>query len=939
MRRADRTLDPAEDALRGPVSHGGSLDALGAPLQLPLWALPSPRSPLHTTEQLNDALEGRYKIDRLIGEGGMATVYLARDIKHNRNVALKVLKPDLGAIVGVDRFLREIQVTANLQHPNLLALFDSGAAGDLLFYVMPYVEGESLRAKLDRERQLPVEDAIGIAVAIASALDYAHRKGVIHRDLKPENILMHEGQPLVTDFGIALAVTNAGGNRITQTGLSLGTPQYMSPEQATGDRAIDGRTDIYSLGAVTYEMLAGEAPHTGATSQAVIARVLTERPRSIHSGRPNVPVHVEGAVERALEKLPADRWATAKEFSEALMGARPATLPRVGSASLGVARHRISVREAAAWSVAMIAVAASAWFGLRGDRSPRQRLLAEFEIAPPDSHVFGAASGHGVALSRDGGTLIVAAQLPAGFGVDAAPRLYVRRLEDGSVQPIKGTENGQSPALSPDGSEVLFTVRGALKRVSVRGGAARLVVDSAVGTGQASWGDAGQIVYAFRDKLWIVSENGGPPRVLAVPDSTRHHAGYGWPEVLPGGRAALITLWKGQTTLDSAMIGVVSIPNGKITELGIRGTNPRYSVTGHVLYATRDNHVFAVAFSAGALRVTSAPIPVAEGVGVWSDGQSDFAIARNGTLAYVGSASSSGGRALVAVSRTGVERPLSAKLGNYNFPRISPDGRRVAVSVTDVSGANPDIWVFDTQSSVLTRFTTDSASDRPAWSTDGERIAYVSAGDSVVWWRPFNQTGDVLPLVRSSLHIFEISMGRPHSYVAIRAGTEHDSYDVYLAPMDSLVPPRPLLNARYHEVAPRISPDGSLIAFVTDETARWEVYVRPLFGNGPKVQVSTDGGMEPVWSNNRELFYRTPTHVMLAHVIDRPRLDVAARRDTLFRDVFIKDSRSAYYDAFPGGKELLMVRASTITNGTRPLIVVMNWSPGKQVLAAGHVGQ
>src|SRR5205807_134158 len=213
-----------------------------------------------------------------------------------------------------------IKVTANLQHPNLLPLFDSGEAEGLLFYVMPYVQGESLRARLEREKQLPVDEAIRIATAVASALDYAHRHGVIHRDLKPENILMHEGQPLVADFGIALAVSNAGGARITQTGLSLGTPQYMSPEQATGDRAIDGRTDIYSLGAMLYEMLTGEPPHAGTTAQAIIAKVITDKPRSIRLTRDTVPSHVEHAVERALAKLPADRFATAHEFVEALRG-------------------------------------------------------------------------------------------------------------------------------------------------------------------------------------------------------------------------------------------------------------------------------------------------------------------------------------------------------------------------------------------------------------------------------------------------------------------------------------------------------------------------------------------------------------------------------------------------------------------------------------------
>jgi len=255
------------------------------------------------------SLEGRYTIDREIGRGGMATVYLARDARHQRPVALKVLDPELGAVLGVDRFLAEIQVTANLQHPNLLPLFDSGEADGLLFYVMPFVEGEPLRARLDRERQLPVEDAVRIAVAVANALEYAHGQGVIHRDLKPENILLQAGQPVIADFGIALAVARAGGSRITQTGLSLGTPQYMSPEQATGDRQIDARSDIYSLGAVTYEMLTGEAPHTGNTAQAVIARVLTEFVRSLRVVRPSVPEYVEAAIMRALERPNAPAWA------------------------------------------------------------------------------------------------------------------------------------------------------------------------------------------------------------------------------------------------------------------------------------------------------------------------------------------------------------------------------------------------------------------------------------------------------------------------------------------------------------------------------------------------------------------------------------------------------------------------------------------------------
>src|SRR5215208_1150838 len=294
--------------------------------------------------QLKESLAERYDIKREIGAGGMATVYLAQDLRHDRPVALKLLNPELGAVLGVERFLSEIRVTANLQHPNLLPLFDSGAADGLLYYVMPFVDGESLRSRLDREKQLPVDEAVRMTVAIANALDYAHSHGVIHRDLKPENILLQAGQPVIADFGIALAVSNAGGNRITQTGLSLGTPQYMSPEQATGDRVIDGRSDIYSLAAVAYELLTGEPPHTGSTAQAIIARMLTEKPRPMRVSRSAIPEHVELAVQHGLEKLPADRYSTAREFAEALLGRGPAFTTGVVTSDAGSKRANRSWR-------------------------------------------------------------------------------------------------------------------------------------------------------------------------------------------------------------------------------------------------------------------------------------------------------------------------------------------------------------------------------------------------------------------------------------------------------------------------------------------------------------------------------------------------------------------------------------------------------------------
>jgi serine/threonine protein kinase len=288
------------------------------------------------TDHITSALAERYRIERELGAGGMATVYLAHDVKHDRKVAIKVLRPELAAVLGAERFLNEIKVTANLQHPHILPLHDSGEADSFLYYVMPYVAGESLREKLNREKQLSIEEAVEITTAVASALDYAHRHNVIHRDIKPENILLLDGQPVVADFGIALAVSAAGGARLTETGLSLGTPQYMSPEQATGDRELDGRSDVYSLACVLYETLSGEPPHTGPTVQAVIAKVVTDRPRVITELRETVPPHIAATLHKALEKLPADRFGSCAEFADTIRTgilaspARPARTRRVG---------------------------------------------------------------------------------------------------------------------------------------------------------------------------------------------------------------------------------------------------------------------------------------------------------------------------------------------------------------------------------------------------------------------------------------------------------------------------------------------------------------------------------------------------------------------------------------------------------------------------------
>ncbi|HET6577518.1 MAG TPA: protein kinase, partial [Gemmatimonadales bacterium] len=311
--------------------------------------------------RLTTALEQRYRIERELGAGGMATVFLATDLKHDREVALKVLRPELGAVLGVERFLAEIKITARLDHPHILTLIDSGAEGGFLYYVLPFVRGESLRDKLDREHQLGLDEALAITRQVASALDYAHKHGVVHRDIKPENILLLEGEAMLADFGIALAVSEAGGNRLTETGLSLGTPQYMSPEQATGDRMLDARSDVYSLGAVLYEMLAGEPPVTGPTAQAMIAKLMTERPVHLRVVRPSVPEAVDAAVARALDKTPADRFASAGEFARALDAKAVTGAGAAPTVALTAPRSRRRIWVALGIALLALAVAGGAW--------------------------------------------------------------------------------------------------------------------------------------------------------------------------------------------------------------------------------------------------------------------------------------------------------------------------------------------------------------------------------------------------------------------------------------------------------------------------------------------------------------------------------------------------------------------------------------------------
>jgi Tol biopolymer transport system component len=467
-------------------------------------------------ERLAAALADRYRVERELGAGGMATVYLASDLKHDRQVAIKVLKPELAAVLGADRFVQEIKTTAALQHPHILPLFDSGSADGFLYYVMPYIEGETLRTKLDREKQLGLEEALKITTEVADALDYAHRHGVIHRDIKPENILLHDGRPMVADFGIALAVKEAGGNRLTETGLSLGTPQYMSPEQATGDRQLDARSDVYSLAAVLYEMLAGEPPVTGPTAQAMIAKLLTERPTGLRVVRDTVPPGVDLAVGKALAKTPADRFHGAGEFAAALAAATAAAATQAGPAAVGRPSRRL------AWAAAAFVAVAGLAF-------------AVFKLTRPP--VFGLVMGKSVQVTSEPGLEISPALSPDGrfvayaAGSAARMRIFIRPVEGGRTIPLSddSTAMETAPRWAPDGNHLLLLAHGGVSVASSLGGSERVVAGPSGGATvvTAAWSPDGNAIAFIRgDSLLVVPARGGTPRLLASVNADTHSCAW-----------------------------------------------------------------------------------------------------------------------------------------------------------------------------------------------------------------------------------------------------------------------------------------------------------------------------------------------------------------------------------------------------------------------------
>jgi serine/threonine-protein kinase len=901
--------------------------------------------------QLRVSLAGRYTIEREIGRGGMATVYLARDIKHTRRVALKLLNPEVGAVLGVERFLAEIRVTANLQHPHLLPLFDSGDADGLLYYVMPYVDGESLRSKLSRERQLPIDEAIHLASAVASALEYTHRHGVIHRDLKPENILLHEGQPLIADFGIALAISNAAGDRITQTGLSLGTPEYMSPEQATGDRMIDGRTDVYSLGALTYEMLTGEPPHTGRTAQAVIARILTEPVRSIRSSRASVPPHVEAAVMRALEKLPADRWPTAHELADALAGrGAPVTIPhRVRTASTlphsgedargGFVGRRVVMTTGPFVAAVALAVMATWYIGAR-TRTAEGRPSVSFVIDPP---IYEGVRQTIIdfAISPDGGTLALLAYPFAESNAHA----YLRRLSEPAASLIPGTEGATYAAYSPDGKWLsITTISGKLLKVRVDGTSVPITLaDGVDGYNGAVWPDNETIVLgnARPNRLGLgrIAATGGAVRPLTTPKSAGET--HGFPFVAPDGRTVLFDSWGPGFTEDD-FLAIGSLETGAFQTSALLASRPYGVVEGRALYAFGTS-IMAVPIDAKRLRVTGDPVRVLEDVTL--DGKRSAALSAGGTLAY---RRGQPGSRLLLVDRDGRTQTLSSDehfIYPYgDGPRFSPDGQRIAVAVWGPSGdtAAADIWTFDLARRAFSRVSSLGTVIEPDWTTDGKRVVFTTwyPRKAALWVQVADgsQPAERLFQAPDGIGIFHSSVTPDgHGVVFCRSSATGAVAGVellYLPFAGERTPQRLTDEPLSDNCLGRVSPDGKWLAYVGTEVGTSQVFVRRFHDGGGRLKVSEGNGQQPTWSRDgKRLFYTS------AAPIDGKMWAVAATVAATGNSLHVVNRErvatlpSAMFDVTPDGNRILAVQPS---DSRVQLFVATNWLPQLRARLAGR---
>ena len=879
---------------------------------------------------------GVYRVDALIGAGGMGEVYRARDTKLQRDVAVKSLPaaftadPDRRA-----RLEREARVLASLSHPNIGAIYGLEESEGRSLLVLEFIDGMTLAERI-ASRSLSLTEALDLARQIAEALDAAHESGIIHRDLKPANIkLTRNGTVKVLDFGLAKLMpppdamaTTVAATVVTREGAIFGTPAYMSPEQARG-LPVDKRTDIWAFGCVVFELLAGRSAFSGETASDTIAAIL-EREPPWHALPHTTPTAVRRLVERCLEKNPKQRLRDIGDaWGEIAQQLVPPAPPPTST------RTRPGWLEPLAWTFAAAGIVTSILLGsgvLRRDRDNAAPQMLRSVITLPPTDELELASGSLFAVSPDGHRLVYSARR------EGRMRLHVRTLDQFQTDVLDGTDGGTHPFFSPDGRWVGFFANGALKKVPVAGGTATVICSTPQAHG-ASWAPDDTIVFARPDSgLMRVSANGGTPEPVTTLNAARGERGHDWPQVLPDGRSVLFTIVLGSDF--GVGFGVVPLEGGD-TRVIARGTalkadegsllptgdlvQARYVASGHLVYG-QVGAIWGLGFDLAQLAAHGSPIELIEDVFEGGGGGAIFfAVTEPGALVYVPGGTD---RSLVLADRRGRTTPIGNTRAPFRLLRLSPDGRRLAVCI-DVPGGPTSIWAFDVERGTRTRITSSEYhSLLPVWTPDGRQIAHNGASRTeglAVYLQPAEEGGKGERLLsRPSNH-------EPYSWTpdghTLLFSTRHSEtrWDIWAFTLPDRVV-TPVLVTPDNDRIPMISPDGEWLAYISDESGRYEVYVRPFRRPGARIPISIDGGTEPVWSRDgKELFFRRGNEFHAVSVKTAASLQVDRPQFLFAHGLPFVSSEISSYDVTPDGQHFAMIESDPESAPTH-FRLVTNWT-------------